>query len=220
MNHIYAFIKLSCSSIHFAKLQPHDIFVHIAFFQRITELMDAPVDLDIAAHAISRGPNPYLSDRYLSDRCVHCSAIRPDTVEGDEGLELLGNFKSLQNLSFVHQGNWHGRYLSVRQWFIEFILSSFWGLKPRLNSLNYNDGKHVLSIISPDMIYLDIWAHLVYIYGHVLRKSKHLPWALCKPMCWSYFIKIVYILVSNVLCYLFTLNRPTAGWKHTDKQFR
>ncbi|GFO13392.1 protein fam193a-like [Plakobranchus ocellatus] len=51
--------------------------------EKITELMDAPIDLDIAAHAISRGPNPYL------DRCVHCSALRPDTQEGDEGLELL-----------------------------------------------------------------------------------------------------------------------------------
>ncbi|RUS77824.1 hypothetical protein EGW08_014417 [Elysia chlorotica] len=51
--------------------------------ERITELMDAPLDLDIAAHAISRGPNPYL------DRCVHCSALRPDTQEEDEGLELL-----------------------------------------------------------------------------------------------------------------------------------
>ncbi|GFR68773.1 hypothetical protein ElyMa_003742000 [Elysia marginata] len=45
--------------------------------------MDAPVDLDIDAHPISRGRNPFL------DRCVHCSAPRLDSQEEDEGFEYL-----------------------------------------------------------------------------------------------------------------------------------
>lgn len=51
--------------------------------ERITELMDAPVDLDLDGHPISRGPNPFL------DRCVHCSSLRLDSQEGDEGFEYL-----------------------------------------------------------------------------------------------------------------------------------
>ncbi|XP_005091367.1 protein FAM193A isoform X2 [Aplysia californica] len=51
--------------------------------EKITELMDAPVDLDIPAHAISQGQNPYV------DHCMYCSAPRTDSQEGDEGLEYL-----------------------------------------------------------------------------------------------------------------------------------
>ncbi|BFY98299.1 hypothetical protein BsWGS_01340 [Bradybaena similaris] len=51
--------------------------------ERITELMDAPLDLDIPAHAISRGPNPYL------DRCMYCNSPRTNSLDGDDGLELL-----------------------------------------------------------------------------------------------------------------------------------
>uniref|UniRef100_A0A0B7A9E4 FAM193 C-terminal domain-containing protein n=1 Tax=Arion vulgaris TaxID=1028688 RepID=A0A0B7A9E4_9EUPU len=51
--------------------------------ERITELMDAPVDFDIPAHAISRGPNPYL------DRCMYCNSPRTASQDNDEGLELL-----------------------------------------------------------------------------------------------------------------------------------
>ncbi|XP_059163345.1 protein FAM193A-like isoform X3 [Physella acuta] len=50
---------------------------------RITELMDAPVDLDIPVHAISRGPNPYL------DRCMYCNTPRTTSQDEDDGLELL-----------------------------------------------------------------------------------------------------------------------------------
>lgn len=46
--------------------------------------MDAPVDLDIPVHAISRGPNPYL------DRCMYCNTPRTTSQDEDDGLELLG----------------------------------------------------------------------------------------------------------------------------------
>ena len=51
--------------------------------------MDAPVDIDIPTHALSRGQNPYL------DHCMYCSTPRTDSQDGDEGLELLGMYTLL-----------------------------------------------------------------------------------------------------------------------------
>ncbi|KAK0070404.1 protein FAM193A-like isoform X2 [Biomphalaria pfeifferi] len=50
---------------------------------RITELMDAPIDLDMPAHSISRGPNPYL------ERCMYCNTPRTPSQDGEECLELI-----------------------------------------------------------------------------------------------------------------------------------
>jgi len=51
--------------------------------QKITELMDAPVNINIPAHTVGRGQNPYM------DRCMNCNTPRTDSIDGDEGLELL-----------------------------------------------------------------------------------------------------------------------------------
>ncbi|BFZ01412.1 hypothetical protein BsWGS_04451 [Bradybaena similaris] len=51
--------------------------------ERITELMDAPAELDIPPHSISRGPNPYL------DRCIYCNSPRGEFQEYEKGIELI-----------------------------------------------------------------------------------------------------------------------------------
>ena len=55
--------------------------------QKITELMDAPVNINIPAHTVGRGQNPYM------DRCMNCNTPRTDSIDGDEGLELLGEYE-------------------------------------------------------------------------------------------------------------------------------